>query len=253
MVALTKPKANYSAPDHILGLIQSFVQGALQRNIIQLVSTGNPQADSLASELQIANALRGFALGHPLFTQGGLLFEMAPTKGCWYDFLVRSADDTVWLPVNIKVSSFRGQDDLSSKAGLFYALTGNRPTGNLVSNWERFCQTLAAQVKWIDCPADYYFLVVEKTPPDSRPGRVFWTSLLQLQTVKANGNRPPFQCNWSENMKRATRSRWQAAENLLRVLEDTLALRAQAHDSFQTHVGPVLNARRTTPHCANRT
>lgn len=72
MVTLTKPKANHPSSDQILGLIQNFVQDALQRNIIQLVSTGNHQADSLASEQRIANALRGFALGHPLFTEGGL-------------------------------------------------------------------------------------------------------------------------------------------------------------------------------------
>ena len=112
MVTLTKPKANHPSSDQILGLIQNFVQDALQRNIIQLVSTGNHQADSLASEQRIANALRGFAWGHPLFTEGGLLFEL-PSKGYWYDFLVRSAVDAIWLPVNIKVSSFRGQDDLS--------------------------------------------------------------------------------------------------------------------------------------------
>lgn len=225
--------------EHILDVLQGYMQTALEQNIIKLVSTGKGQArsDSTANEALIGTSLRGFALGHSLFTEKGMSFEVA-TNGAWYDFLVRSADDSIWLPINLKVSSLKGNDNLSSKEGLFFALTGIRPTGGLIRNWDLFCQNLAAHVKRNDCAADYFYLVVQKTPPNKPVGKVFWTSLLQLQHVTPNGSNPPFQCKWSENTERAMCSRQQAVDNLLDVVGETFVLRAKALDSFKNHVVP---------------
>lgn len=228
-----------TTPAHILNVLQGYLQVALEQNIIRLVSSGrgSARADSAANEALIGTSLRGFALGHPLFTQSGMSFEVA-TNGTWYDFLVRSADDSVWLPINLKVSSLQGNDNLSSKEGLFYALTGIRPTGGLIRNWDLFCQNMATHVKRNDCSADYYYIVVQKASSDMPVGRVFWTSLLQLQRVTPNGSNPPFQCKWSDNTERSFWTRQQAVDNLLDVVGETFVLRAKALDSFKTHVVP---------------
>jgi hypothetical protein len=226
-------------PDLILGILRDYLQTALETGVITLVSTGrgNARADSSANEQLIGNSLRAFALGHPLFTQGGFTFDIT-INGQWYDFLVKSADDSIWLPINLKVSALRGNDNLSSKAGLFYALTGVRPSNTLIRNWDLFCQNMAVRIRRTDCLADYYFLVVRKDGGNAPAERVFWTSLLQLQCVKPNGSNPPFQCRWRDNMVRATRARPEAVDNLLDVVGETFVLRAQALDSFKQHVAP---------------
>lgn len=227
------------APASILDILKDYLRKALGEGVITLVSTGagNARADSRANEQLIGNSLRAFALGHPLFSQGGFTFDVT-INGKWYDFLVKSADESIWLPINLKVSSLRGNDNLSSKAGLFYALTGVRPQGGVIRNWDLFCQNVAASVKKTDCSADYYFLVVDKDASVAPTERVFWTSLLQLQRVTPNGSNPPFQCKWRENKVRASRSRSVAVDHLLDVIGGTFVLRAKALDSFKQYVVP---------------
>jgi hypothetical protein len=229
-------------PEQILDVIKDYLQTALEKNIIKLASSGRGKhrTDSSITEESIGNSLRGFAEGHPLFTQLGLSFEMA-TNGNWYDFLIRSADDSIWLPINLKVSSLEGNDDLSSKDGVFYALTGIRPTTGMTRNWDLFCQNLAIHVKRNNCLADYYYLVVQKTSPGKSVGKVFWTSLLRLQRVTPNGCNPPFQCKWKENTERAAWGRQQAVDNLINVLGETFVQRAKAFDSFRTHLVPTFS------------
>ena len=231
--------ASRITPEKILDVLRDFVQIALEKNFVMLVSTGKGKhrLDSSIIEESIGNSLRGFAEGHPLFTQMGLSIEMA-TNGTWYDFLIRSLDGSIWIPINLKVSSLEGCDDLSAKDGVFYALTGIRPTDGMTRNWDCFCRNMATHVKRNNCSADYYYLVVQKTPPGKPVGKVFWTSLLQLQRVRPNGCNPPFQCRWKENTERATQTRQQAIDNLLNVLGQTFVQRAKALDSFRTHLVP---------------
>ena len=225
-------------PSDILGVLRDYLQQALDQEIIKLVYTGkgNARKDSADNEKLIGTSLRGFALGHPMFAGGQFTFEVT-INGTWYDFLVKSADETIWMPINLKVSSLKGNDNLSSKEGLFYALTGVRPVGGMIRNWDLFCQNMAAHVKRQNCNADYYYLVVEKMK-GAVAGRVFWTSLLQLNSVKPNGSNPPFQCKWKENMDRQEWSREEAVDNLLDVVGETFVLRAKALDSFRKHVVP---------------
>src|SRR5690606_34417820 len=131
--------------------------------------------------------------------------------------------------------------NVASKAGLFYALTGVMPTEPLIRNWDAFCSNLAANLKRETCNADYYFLVVEKSKDGV--GRVFWTSLLHLQTVKPNGSNQPFQAKCQENMERSGRTRAEAVDYLLNTIGDTFALRAKALDSFLNHLVPRLDER----------
>lgn len=225
-------------PGHILGVLRDYLHQALSQEIIKLAYTGkgNARKDSAENETLIGNSLRGFALGHPMFAGGEFTFEVT-INGTWYDFLVKSADDSIWMPINLKVSSLIGSDNLSSKEGLFYALTGVRPKDGLIRNWDLFCSNTAKHVKRENCSADYYYLVVEKLK-GGKAGRVFWTSLLELQRVTPNGSNPPFQCRWRENIERNVRDRARAVDNLLDVVGETFVLRARALDSFKRHVVP---------------
>jgi hypothetical protein len=224
-------------PPEILNVISNYVQTALKRDIITLQTSGNPRADSLANQPVIGDSLRAFTLCHPLFVKHGLVFEVPSSPQFWCDFVIRTLDDRIWLPINLKVSSFRGRDDLSSKDGLFYALTGKDPEH---CDWDRYCQELAAHLKRDNCCADYYYIVVQKSRPGTPRGNVFWTSLLALRCVHPNGNRPPFQCHWAENTERLSWPRKEAVAYLLGVLEETLTLRANASASFKKHLTPML-------------
>mgnify|MGYP001179689505 CR=1 FL=1 len=223
-------------------LCRHLIEG-IQENIIELVTYGRGQArrESVENEVIIGKALQSFTRGHPMF-QGDLSFAVA-TNGSWYDFVVRSADGTTFVPINLKVSTLQGQDNVASKAGLFYALTGVMPSNPLIRNWEEFCRNLANSLQREGCEADYYFLVVEKSREGV--GRVFWTSLLRLRMVKPNGSNPPFQACWQENQEHSGRSREDAIDYLLETLGETFALRAKALDSFRAHLVPTLaNERR---------
>ena len=99
-------------------------------------------------------------------------------------------------PVNIKVTSLKGRDNVSSNEGLVYALTGK----TCASNWPSIGKTLLSSD--IDKEADYYFLVVNKEDPTD----VFWTSFKYLKKGYPNGSNLPFQVKWSENRERVERT-----------------------------------------------
>ena len=227
-------------PAEILDVLCTYVEHALHQGIINLVSTGDSRADSTVNEGVIGTSLRAFTAGHPMFLDG-LTFAVAPNR-TWYDFLVSGTNPgSPWVPINLKVSTLRGNDNVSSKAGLFYALTGLQPTNQLVANWDLFCRNVAANVKRDDCDADYYFIVVEKNR-GNEVGRVFWTSLLHIERVTPNGSNPPFQCCWGENTNRAERPRTASIDTLLDVVGRTFVLRARALESFKEHILPGMSA-----------
>lgn len=223
----------------LLNTLAAQLQRGLEQGFITLVTYGRGQArrESTENEEIIGNSLRAFAAGHPWF-QGDLKFSVA-TNGAWYDFLVESTDGTLWVPINLKVSNLQGNDNVASKAGLFYAMTGVRPTNSTIRNWDVFCENLATNLQRENCASDYYFLVVEKSA--AGVGRVFWTSLLQLKTVNPNGSNPPFQACWNQNMEPSSRARSEAVDYLLDVVGQTFVLRAKALQSFKTHLVPKLS------------
>ncbi|WP_211163242.1 hypothetical protein [Aromatoleum diolicum] len=225
--------------DEILNTLAAQLRRGLEQGFITLVTYGRGQArrESTENEEIIGNSLRAFAAGHPWF-QEDLTFSVA-TNGAWYDFLVESPDGRVWMPINLKVSNLQGDDNVASKAGLFYAMTGLRPTNSAIRNWDVFCENLATHLRRENCASDYYFLVVEKSA--AGVGRVFWTSLLHLRSVTPNGSNPPFQACWRQNIERSDRARSEAVDYLLNVVGQTFVLRAKALQSFKNHIVPKLS------------
>lgn len=221
--------------EEVLERLQKYLAHNLRNGTLTLSSNrGDGRNDSAENERELSLALQLYASASEWFQDNGLRIEVARAR-YWYDFLVRNEDETLWIPVNVKVSSLQGNDNVSSKEGLFYALTGVRPIGPLTYNWDRYCANLADNLG-ADRRADYYLLVVSK----ATVGTVFWTSLKQLEAVTSNGNNPPFQCNWARNQKRVERSFEDASAMLLSALRETFRLRADAYLSFEKHLDGVL-------------
>lgn len=195
------------------------------------------RANSSENERQISHALRLYAQAQQWLATRGLDIEIAPPR-YWYDFLIKSPNEAVWLPVNVKVTTMVGNDNISSKEGLFYAVTGLRPRakGVKLSNWEVYCESLASNIDR-QSSADYYFIVVGKGSPST----VFWNSLMHIHHLRPNGNNPPFQCHWEQNQTRQHWKRDEAVDRLLSVLGETFRRRAEAYVSFRRHVRPLLS------------
>lgn len=118
---------------------------------------------------------------------------------------------------------------------MYYALTGIWPTFANEMPWGEYFALLKRDMsKKTD--KDYYFLVVSKKSPSD----VFCTSLKQIQTLVANGNNLPFQCNWGNNRAPQSRTHDAAIKFLLGKFYDSIKLRANILDEFEEHLGDVV-------------
>lgn len=229
------------SPEVILDRIQNHLASALRKDIVQLARDGGDgRVDSQKSERDITRTLAlQFEADH-YFRDNGLIFEPTPARH-WYDFCVRGPAG-LFLPVNIKISSFSSSDNLSSKEGLFYAMTGVDPKrvphatqpGRLwaINSWEPYCQAMAHYFG-CDKSADYYFLVIDKR----EVGNVFWTSLRQMAVLDPNGSNLPYQAHWAKNTVRVQRSWEESAEFLMGVFREALVLRARVLNQFDDSIG----------------
>mgnify|MGYP001039151174 CR=1 FL=1 len=105
-----------------------------------------------------------------------------------------------FYPINIKITSGITADNISSKKGMYYALTGIRPEEEKgLDKWETFIQKLTTNYTQSD--ADYYFIVCFKNT-----GKLMLTSLKRINSLTPNGNNLPFQCNWGQNKNVTNRS-----------------------------------------------
>lgn len=225
--------------EQVLDELVTFLISARKQKIWQLPTKGPARSISLETQQIIGDVLRAFASGRSLFIDHGLRLEQAPTAACWYDYLIRSQCKRFWLPINLKVSTCKNRDDMNSMLGLIHALTGGNPETLEATDWDSYLKQLATRIAWTNCSADYYLLVVEKFPRDVTQS-VFWTSLLQLNLVHANGSNLPFQARLNENRTRSGRPRHEAILYLLAVLRESLRLRAMAFESYQRHIPPMI-------------
>ena len=230
--------------EEILNRIQKHLKTALEKGIVKLATDGDDgREDSQKSERRITQTLALLFESDSFFSSNKLVFK-ASTARFWYDFLV-SGPNGLWLPVNIKISSFSGSDNLSSKEGLFYTMTGvdpkkvphpNRPGRKIsINSWEPYCEAMAYYFG-ANMTADYYFLVINKNDI----GHVFWTSLRQMASLDPNGSNLPYQAHWGRNMQRVNRTWQESAEFLMGVFRQALVLRARGLDQFDASIGERL-------------
>lgn len=214
----------------ILNRLTEYLRQALRSGALTLDgSEQDGRLNSQKNEKQLSQALRLFTHSNEWFREQGLQLEVSAARA-WYDFKV-TGPNGLFIPVNVKVSSLTSADNLSSKEGLFYAVTGVLPETARIPDWESFCQKMGEHMG-TDPEADYYFLVVNK----ANPGDAFWTSLKCLEDLRYNGSNPPYQCPWAKNRNRVERTHKEAVEFLLKVLKVTFQKRADPERHFAKYL-----------------
>lgn len=153
-----------------------------------------------------------------------------PPHRHWFDFAIKKGNEKI--PVNIKVTSTSTADNVQCKLGMYYALTGIWPNFANEMPWGEYFSLLQRDIN-TKTDKDYYFLVISKKSPRD----VFSTSLKQIQTLVANGNNLPFQCNWGNNRTLHLRTHDAAVKFLLGKFYESIKLRANILDEFEQHLG----------------
>ena len=151
--------------------------------------TGDGRLDSALSEEIVIKHIRQLL--------PNVQIDAAPSR-YWYDIAITI--DGKFYPINIKITSGTTADNISSKKGMYYALTGIKPEQEKgLDKWETFIQKLTTNYTASD--ADYYFIVCFKNT-----GELIFTSLKHINNLVSNGNNLPFQCNWGQNKGITNRS-----------------------------------------------
>ena len=218
----------------VLNRLTEYLSHALKDGTLVLLRDNQDgRINSQENERQVSHALRLFTHSNDWFKKAGYTLEVSDAR-YWYDFCVRGPEG-LFIPVNVKVSTLESADNLSSKEGLFYALTGIDPCSVFINAWEKFCSRMAEHMGTVP-EADYYFLVVSKVDP----GDVFWTSLKSLKKLSANGSNPPYQAKWSANRERVERTNEEATQFLLAIMRQSFLKGANPLLSFDKHLTECL-------------
>lgn len=184
--------------------IKETIEGSYFSNTrLNYSTTGDGRLDSAESEASIIDHLV------ELFQDSDIKVDKAPPR-YWYDVAFTVNGKTLYA--NVKATSGEGADNISSKFGLFYTLTGLLPSevkGANINHWEPYNRKLLENLNYLS-DTDYYFVVYFK---DSETFLV--TSLKRIQYLTPNGNNLPFQCNWSNNRAFSTRNAEDQAKFLM--------------------------------------
>ncbi len=149
-----------------------------------------------------------------------------PRSRAWYDFAI--ADQEIFYPINIKITDTTHADNLNCKLGIYYALTGLKPSFHNEIGWLDYFARLKENFGY-DKSKDYYFLIVNKTNLSD----IFCTTLKGLQQLQPNGNNLPFQSCWNRNREVQIRSFEQSARLILGKLGDSIRLRSEIYFNFK--------------------
>lgn len=118
----------------------------------------------------------------------------------WYDMSIQYKDK--FYPINVKITTGKSADNISSKKGMFYALTGILPDNvKGLDRWAVYNTELLKNLQISNDDKDYYFIVYFK-----ESGEFLFSSLKRLQVLVPNGNNLPFQCKWNDNILPSSRT-----------------------------------------------
>lgn len=214
----------------------------LQDAGVPLIQRPDGRDASKESEKRVIEAVKLYVLQNP--TAGPYVVEFVPAgeneTRHWFDFALRflGLGENYLAPSNVKISCFAKADNVGSKLGLLYALSGQEPT-HLSISWDKFHEAVADAVSTYK-NADYYFLLIEKTGATS--GRIVANSLRRLAKVVPNGSNLPFQCRWSDNLTPVERSIQDARRFLLSALHASHRKSCEASISFEKLLGHLVSA-----------
>ena len=143
--------------------------------------TGDGRLDSAESEAVVIEHLKDLSKYND-----DIEIIDAPRPRYWYDILIKT-DNKVYH-VNVKITSGSGADNVNSKEGLFYTLTGLWPENvRGLSRWESYNTLLTKNLNF-SSDSDYYFVVYFKEDE-----MFLVTSLKRIEELTPNGNNLPFQ------------------------------------------------------------
>ncbi len=149
-----------------------------------------------------------------------------PRARAWYDLAIE--DSSHFYPINIKVTDTTHADNLNCKLGIYYALTGLKPSFPNEIDWLDFFENLRNDFG-TDQEQDYYFLIVNKQNPTD----TFCATLRGLQTLTPNGNNLPFQCKWNSNRQVKRRNFDEASQFILKTFGESIKLRSSIYFNFK--------------------
>ncbi len=150
---------------------------------------GDGRLNSAENELIIINLLKKYFNNIEI-----------PKIRSWYDLKLIHNNKEIFINIKISDLNNNSADNISSKLGMGYALTGNT---NMSPQWEMFHKQIN---EGITLGYDYYFLIINKHNTQD----VFWTSLKRIETLVPNGNNLPFQCIWNKNRNFSNRNEKEA-------------------------------------------
>ena len=168
-------------------------------------STGDGRLDSAESEGVVIEHLKD------LFRDNNNIeiFD-APKPRYWYDILIKANGKS--YPINVKITSGNSADNVSSKEGLFYALTGMWPENvRGLTQWKTYNSLLTENLN-NSLDSDYYFIIYFKEEE-----MFLVTSLKKIEELTPNGNNLPFQCNWSKNYEFTKRTVEEQSKYLMNI------------------------------------
>lgn len=209
-------------------------------------SSTDGRVNSALSEKDVcAKIVRGF-IDDPELRSSGYTPNV-PKARAWQDIGITDTSNGLLVPINIKVSNLSGSDNLNCKLGIYYALTGEDPEQNGVTNgisYPCFMKRLSDGIKRAENAAktskkplsediDYYFLIIDKNDPS----KAYWTRLKEMSEIVPNGNNLPFQANWARNRKRVARTYGEARKLIMGTLHKSLIRRASVLDEYDRRFG----------------
>lgn len=151
-----------------------------------------------------------------------------PQARDWFDFAIENHHE--FYPINIKVTNTTTVDNLNCKLGIYYALTGLKPSfGNEIS-WLPFFKKLSDAFGTYQ-DKDYYFLIVNK----QNLSDVFCSTLKCIENLTPNGNNLPFQSRWRDNHRLVSRTFEQSAEFIMKTFANSIKLRSNIYINFEKY------------------
>ena len=216
----------YKLNDYDLVLNDLIVE--LKKQNLCLSNTNDDgRINSIINENEVIEVLLKIYKNIPIFKEMNLIIEKQPKPRYWYDILIKNDNEDFYCPINIKISDFSNSsaDNISSKEGLYFSLTGE-VNEKCPNTWGKYFDLLSKNIKEND--TDYFFIVVDKNNCHD----IIFNSMRRLKTLTPNGNNPPFQCKWSENKEIINRSFEEAKDFLLKNLFLTVKKRAQILEEF---------------------
>lgn len=201
----------------------------LKNNGIQLSKNNDDgRVNSIQNEEEVIEILKKIYKDIPIFKKYDIFLEKQPKPRYWYDIVIRNNDNTFYCPINIKISNFSNSsaDNISSKEGLYFSLTG-KIEEKCPNTWGQFFYKLSKDTKPND--TDYFFIVINKNDIND----IIFNSMKRLKLLTPNGNNLPFQCKWSENRNIVNRTFEESKDFLLKTLRFSVIKRAQILKEFE--------------------